>query len=160
MLNPERGNLTIIDRKKNIFKIAQGEYIAPDKIENVYLRAPGVEEVFVYGDSLKATLVAVVVPNKEYVQKYATQKGLDSSDFVALCKNQELTKTILAGMNQLGKHEGLFSFEQAKSLLLFHESFLNINCLTNTLKIKRKECRDYFRADIDKLYAEQPPVQN
>lgn len=99
MLNPERGNLTIIDRKKNIFKIAQGEYIAPDKIENVYLRAPGVEEVFVYGDSLKATLVAVVVPNKEYVQKYAIQKGLDSSDFVALCKNQELTKTILAGMN-------------------------------------------------------------
>ena len=45
------GALRIFDRRKNIFKLSQGEYIAPEKIENIYMKVKGVAEVFVYGDS-------------------------------------------------------------------------------------------------------------
>lgn len=49
----QNGTLKLVDRKKHIFKLAQGEYIAPEKIENIYTRCDAVAQVFVHGDSLQ-----------------------------------------------------------------------------------------------------------
>lgn len=53
----QNGTLKIIDRRKHIFKLSQGEYIVPEKIENIYIRSQYVEQVFVHGESLKVTIL-------------------------------------------------------------------------------------------------------
>ncbi|MBN3275509.1 ACSL5 ligase, partial [Polyodon spathula] len=146
------GVLKIIDRKKNIFKLAQGEYIAPEKIENVYVRSGPVAQVFVHGDSLKSCLVGIVVPDPEVLPDFAAKRGIKGS-FEDLCKNNDIKKAIQEDMLKLGKESGLHSFEQIKNLHLHPEQFTIENgLLTPTLKAKRAELTKVFKAEIEKLY--------
>lgn len=147
------GALRIIDRKKNIFKLAQGEYIAPEKIENIYIRSAPVAQVFVHGDSLQSFLVGVVVPDAETLPEFARKLGVRGS-YEELCKNAALKKAILMDMIKLGKEAGLKSFEQVKDIYLHPEQFTVENgLLTPTLKAKRAEVSKYFRSQIDAIYA-------
>lgn len=58
---PQNGTLKIIDRKKHIFKLAQGEYISPEKIENIYIRSEPVAQLYVHGDSLQVRILAGIL---------------------------------------------------------------------------------------------------
>ncbi|PAV73712.1 hypothetical protein WR25_04638 [Diploscapter pachys] len=69
------GKMRIIDRKKNIFKLAQGEYVAPEKIESVYVRSHVVQQVFVDGNSFERWLIAVVVPEPDVLCSWAKNHG-------------------------------------------------------------------------------------
>ncbi|XP_029311553.1 LOW QUALITY PROTEIN: long-chain-fatty-acid--CoA ligase 5 [Cottoperca gobio] len=146
------GVLKIIDRKKNIFKLAQGEYIAPEKIENVYVRSGPVAQVFVHGDSLQSCLIAIVVPDPDVLPGLAKNLGCQGS-IEELCKNTVIKKAILSDMTELGKEAGLKSFEQVKDMYLHPEQFTIENgLLTPTLKAKRAELKALFQPQIDKLY--------
>ncbi|NWH80480.1 ACSL5 ligase, partial [Piaya cayana] len=147
------GTLKIIDRKKNIFKLAQGEYIAPEKIENVYIRSAPVAQVFVHGESLRSFLIGIVVPDPETLPEFAAKLGIKGS-YEELCKNPAVKKAILEDMVRLGKEAGLKSFEQVKDLYIHTEMFSVENgLLTPTLKAKRAELVQVFHQQIDALYS-------
>uniref|UniRef100_G3Q4M6 Arachidonate--CoA ligase n=1 Tax=Gasterosteus aculeatus aculeatus TaxID=481459 RepID=G3Q4M6_GASAC len=148
------GTLRIVDRKKHIFKLAQGEYIAPEKIENIYTRCDAVAQVFVHGDSLQAYLVAVVVPDPDFLSSWTKRTlGLEGS-YQDLCGRAEVKAAIFEDMVRLGKEGGLKSFEQVRSIYVNTELFSVENgLLTPTLKAKRNEMRQHFRGQIEDLYA-------
>ncbi|XP_074816159.1 long-chain-fatty-acid--CoA ligase 5 isoform X3 [Natator depressus] len=147
------GTLKIIDRKKNIFKLAQGEYIAPEKIENIYIRSAPVAQVFVHGESLKSSLVGVVVPNPEVLAKFAAKLGIKGSS-EEIYKNSVLKKAILEDMVRVGREAGLKSFEQVKDIYIHPKMFtIEQGLLTPTLKAKRTELSKYFQTQLEALYA-------
>uniref|UniRef100_K9IN93 Long-chain-fatty-acid--CoA ligase n=1 Tax=Desmodus rotundus TaxID=9430 RepID=K9IN93_DESRO len=146
------GTLKIVDRKKNIFKLAQGEYIAPEKIENIYIRSRPVLQAFVHGESLRSFLVGVVVPDADVLPSFAAKLGVKGS-FEELCQNQAIKEAILQDMQKLGKESGLKSFEQVKNIFLHSEPFsIENGLLTPTLKAKRGELSKYFQTQINSLY--------
>ncbi|KAM6091744.1 long-chain-fatty-acid--CoA ligase 5 isoform 1-T2 [Theristicus caerulescens] len=147
------GTLKIIDRKKNIFKLAQGEYIAPEKIENVYIRSAPIAQVFVHGESLRSFLIGIVVPDPETLPGFAAKLGIKGS-YEDMCKNPAVKKAILEDMVRLGKEAGLKSFEQVKDLYIHTEMFSVENgLLTPTLKAKRAELVKLFQKQIEDLYS-------
>lgn len=56
----DNGNLVIIDRKKNIFKLSQGEYIRPEYIQGVYKQSKFIASIFVTGVSTQVQFICAV----------------------------------------------------------------------------------------------------
>jgi len=151
------GNLKIIDRKKNIFKLSQGEYVAPEKVENVYALSSFIAQAFVYGDSLKSSLVAVVVPDEEVVIPWLKNQGNAVSSLSDACKQIVLKDAILVDMKKVAGERGLHGFEQAKAVHL-HDSLFTLEngLLTPTFKLKRQIAKDQFLGIIEQLYKQIP----
>jgi len=146
------GSLQIIDRRKNIFKLAQGEYVAPDKIETEYMASPLIMQIFVDGDSLKTYVVAIVVPDPEAILPWAKKREMNG-DFETLCKGQALKEELMKEIKEIGKEAGLKSFEQVKDIFVCSKQFtLEDGLLTPTFKTKRPALRMHFQQTIDDIY--------
>jgi long-chain acyl-CoA synthetase len=152
-INPN-GTISIIDRKKNIFKLSQGEYVAPEKIENVYARSVWVAQCFIYGDSLKSSLVSVIVPDVDVVTEWAKKTG-SKDTFAELCASTELKKIIGDSMREVATAAKLGGFEQARSFILEATPFsVENDLLTPTFKLKRQEAFKKYKSVIDTMYKE------
>lgn len=149
------GRLKIIDRKKNIFKLAQGEYIAPEKIENVYAKCKFVAQCFVYGDSFNSSLVAVVCVEPDVFKEWASSEGIKYESLGQLCIDPRAKAAVLAEMDAVGKEAQLRGFEFAKAVTLVIEPFTIENgLLTPTFKVKRPQAKAYFAKAISDMYNE------
>ncbi|XP_024391453.1 long chain acyl-CoA synthetase 4 isoform X1 [Physcomitrium patens] len=146
------GSMKIIDRKKNIFKLSQGEYIAVEKLENVYNQSAAVDAIWVYGNSFESSMVAVAVPNEQVLLDWAKSNG-KKEEFAALCKIPEAQKFILSELSSTGKKSGVRGFEFIKGVLLDPQPFdMERDLITPTYKLKRPQLLKHYQKDIDALY--------
>jgi len=157
------GKLKIIDRKKNLFKLAQGEYVAPERVENALLRAPLAAQAFVHGDSLESFLVAVVVPDPEEAEAWAKANGKDGASLEALCSDPQFLAAIKAESDRVGAEAGLAGYERPRTLHVDPTPFsVEEGLLTPTLKLRRDKAKQKYAEILKNLYAKaksQPPAR-
>ncbi|KAF8636675.1 hypothetical protein AX17_003481 [Amanita inopinata Kibby_2008] len=153
------GRVKIIDRVKNIMKLAQGEYVALEKIENMYSGSPIVSQIYVHGDSLQSFLVAVVVPDPTQLANLASTllgrkvSPEDQENLLQALANQRIHDHILSMLTNEAKRSGLKGFETVKRIHLTLEAFsIENGTLTPTLKIKRKDAHKMYKTMLDELY--------
>jgi long-chain acyl-CoA synthetase len=146
------GSIKIIDRKKNIFKLSQGEYVAPEKIENIYNQIPIIAQSFIHGDSHEASVVGIFVPDEPTLKKWAEAHDKEG-DFKHLCKDEDVKKFIIEEIKALSKEKGLLGFEVPREIMLISDAFTPDNdILTPTFKLKRNIAAKLYEDDINRMY--------
>jgi len=173
-INPN-GTLSIIDRRKNMFKTAMGEYIAAEKIEGVYSKAASANQIWIYGNSFKSFVVAIVVPDPLWLVPILREKGLWPKDadeltpatepycakFEEVCgANYEVVKEIVVkDIKAVEKEADLKKFEMIKDYhiecrvdTLLQGFNVENNCLTPTFKLKRPQLLGRYKDIIKELY--------
>jgi len=149
------GTLKIIDRSKNIFKLSQGEYIAPEKMENIFVLSKYVEQSFVYGDSLRHCIVAIIITSEAEAKEFAKENGIDEEKWQSVLENADYKKLVLDDMIRLAAQNNCSSLEKPKAIHISEEPFTIENeILTPTFKLKRHQAKEAFANAIDAMYAE------
>ncbi|OIR59117.1 MAG: long-chain-fatty-acid-CoA ligase [Amphiamblys sp. WSBS2006] len=150
-----QGRLWIVDRKKNVFKLGQGEYVSPEKIEGILDTAPGVFQSLVYGKRDGSYLVCVVVPDRKYLSGWAEKNGIAGS-YEDICKNEKTTAHYL-GLIAEGRRSGrldISGIETPRKLYLEPNPFtVEEGQLTATMKAKRRKLYELYADVFEELYS-------
>ncbi|PSS06077.1 Long chain acyl-CoA synthetase [Actinidia chinensis var. chinensis] len=146
------GAVKIIDRKKHLIKLSQGEYVALEYLEKVYSITPIVEDIWVYGDSFKSMLVAVVVLHEDNTRSWANQNGYKGS-LSELCSLNQLQEYVLLELKSTAERNKLRGFENIKGVILEPQPFDGERDLvTPTLKKRREKLLKCYKGEIEELY--------
>ncbi|CEM19886.1 unnamed protein product [Vitrella brassicaformis CCMP3155] len=149
------GAIRIVDRKKNIFKLAQGEYVSPEKVENVYSQCGLIAQSFVHGSSTQTYCVGIIHPDHDEAKKWAKANNKPEA-LSSLCSDAEFIKAVEEQMAEVAKKNGLSGIEKVKKFRLSPEAFTVDNDLvTPTYKLKRHQAHKHFKAQIDEMYGEK-----
>ncbi|KAF2717357.1 acetyl-CoA synthetase-like protein [Polychaeton citri CBS 116435] len=147
------GQLRIIDRKKNLVKTLNGEYIALEKLESVYRSSPIVGNICVYAAQDQSKPIAIVVPNEPVLKQIASEAGVNGSGLEDLCFNDQVNAAVLKAMQADGKKGGLTSIEIISGVVLADEEWTAQNGLvTSAQKLNRKGLVEKYKDAIKKAY--------
>lgn len=127
------GVIRVIGRRTNVVKLAQGEFVAPERIEAALMRAPVVDQIYVHADAQQACVVAVVVPNP----------ALTGGD----------AEAVRAALGEVGRAAGLASYELPAAVHLAAEAMTVENgLLTSSNKPNRRAIAAHYSTILDALY--------
>ncbi|KAJ3102695.1 long-chain fatty acid-CoA ligase [Phlyctochytrium bullatum] len=149
------GNLAIIDRKKNLVKLANGEYIALEKLESVYKTSSFVQNICVYGDSEQSFCIALVQPIEKEILLHLQSKGITpaSQELADLVTHPEVEKAVLANLRDVAKTFGLKPAEIVGAVHVAGEEWTPQNgLLTAAMKLKRKEILARYGEHVNRIY--------
>ena len=149
------GYLFITDRKKDLIKTAGGKFVAPQKLENLFVSDPHISQAFVYGDK-RPYCVALIVPNKNQLRQYAQQEEIPGGSVHELVRDTRVVDFYWRLVQ--AKQQDLASFEQVKKIALLEEEFSQASGeLTPTLKAKRNMIAQRYASLLDALYQPASP---
>ena len=133
--------------------MSQGEYVAPEKIEDIYARSPFISQLFVYGDSLESFLIGIIVLDEDYVKKWSLQTGNHVQISIPYESSNDLKQIVLDDMTHEGKRRDLMPYEQVKIIEFIKDPFTVENgLLTPTFKARRFAIEKKYRTLFEKIY--------
>lgn len=136
--NPVLKEVKLIDRKRGIIKLSQGEFISVNQIEDAIVKAPCVENCYLCANRFYPYTVAVICPNKGYL----AGKGINCDDAQQL---QHAIRFVTQEVRDTCKQFGLKSFEVPKACIVEMTQWTPDNgFLTPALKVKRPSCKQMY----------------
>jgi long-chain acyl-CoA synthetase len=149
----ENGVLYLTDRIKDLFKTANGKYIAPQAIETRIMEDKFVDMIAIIADERKF-VSALIVPAYKALEEYADAHNIQYGKVEDLFSNVEILRMLDARIELL--QANFAPYEKIKKYRLLANPFtMEGGELTNTLKVKRKFVAEKYRNVIDKMYREQ-----
>ncbi|WYZ46438.1 hypothetical protein EsH8_IX_000663 [Colletotrichum jinshuiense] len=147
------GHLKLIDRKKNLVKTLNGEYIALEKLESIYRAAAVVANICIYADAQKAKPIAIIVPAEPALVKLAESIGVKGSTLEELVHDKKLQGAVLKELQNAGRQGGLSGIEIIEGVVLSDEEWTPQNDLvTAAQKLQRKKILEKYKDDVTKAY--------
>ncbi|KAI8903746.1 hypothetical protein EDD86DRAFT_260660, partial [Gorgonomyces haynaldii] len=147
------GTLKIIDRKKNLVKLAHGEYVALEKLEAQYKTSPFVLNMCIHADPLKSHIVAIILPAEPEIVKLAEEKGI-KEQFSTLITHPDIVHHVVRDLESIAKQSGFKGAEILKVIRMVEDEWTPENeKLTAAQKLKRKEIVQCYKSEIDAMYS-------
>merc|ERR1711977_320154 len=148
------GHLKIIDRKKNLVKTLNGEYIALEKLESVYRAATVVANICVYADQQRTKPVAIIVPAEPALKKLAERIGVQGNGIEDLVHDRKIQDAVLKELQQAGRAGGLSGIEIIEGSVLADEEWTpQNNMVTSAQKLNRKLILQTYKKEVDAAYS-------